>query len=140
MSTGTILRCPVSRMPARQGGLYLVGRTRVQVEGDRYTSAWHLLRWKRWEGKAITPAFAIQEPDAWSFLEPDEEVPACPLKAWERACGFPRPYQIVRRKWAYVARCGAGRGWAVREVTYGVPDCKKCLARLGSGGEARRRG
>jgi hypothetical protein len=119
-------------MPARKGKLYLVGRTYVPKEDDRYTPAWHLLRWKKWKLKSrfVIPGWAREEDGAWSWLAPDEEVPRCKLQRWSKECGFPSPYRITKRKWAYVARCGAGKGWVVREVTYGMPDCKKCLRRI----------
>ena len=94
-------------MPANEDELALVGRTYVPKEDDTYTSRWHYVSWKRNQDRP------------WSFLKRDDDVP------WWRGS----PFSHIHRRWAYVARCGAGKGWAVQELKYGVPTCKRCLKR-----------
>lgn len=101
-------RPPFSRVPAGEGELVLVGRTYVPKEDDTYTSRWHLVRWKRHKDRP------------WTFVKRNDAVP------WWRG----NPFERIQRWWAYVARCGAGKAWPIRQIKYGAPTCKRCLRKL----------
>ncbi len=91
---------PFSRQPVTKGKLILVGRTYVPPDKQHgvYVPCWHLVRWSK-PGR--------RRSDLWHFLVDSH---------------------LVTRRWAYRARCGAGKAWALRELTYlNAPTCERCL-------------